>query len=72
MKRVTFAKLPSDRAGTIIRDLMGREYVDLHAKIGKDEKFRYVPILPEYIDAVRSMGIEMIEGDAHTLDRRSP
>ncbi|MBR1452312.1 MAG: class I SAM-dependent methyltransferase family protein [Candidatus Methanomethylophilaceae archaeon] len=72
MKRVTFARLPSYRAGPIIRDLMGREYVDLHAKIGKDEKFRYVPILPEYIDTVGSMGIEMIEGDAHTLDRRSP
>jgi len=72
MKRVTFAKLPSEEAGPIIRDLMSKEYVDLHAKIGKDESFRYVPVLPEFIDTVRAMGIETAEGDAHTLDRRSP
>ena len=72
MKRVTFAKLPSEKAGPIIRDLMSKEYVDLHAKIGKDDGFRYVPVLPEFIDTVRAMGIETVEGDAHTLDRRSP
>ncbi len=72
MKRVVFARLPSDEAGPIIRDLMSREYVDIHAKIGKDDSFRYVPILPEYVETVRAMGLETMEGDAHTLDRRSP
>ena len=72
MKRVTFAKLPSEDAGPIIRDLMSKEYVDLHAKIGKDDDYRYVPVLPEFIDEIRAMGIETLEGDAHTLDRRSP
>ncbi len=72
MKRVTFARLPSDEAGPVIRDLMSREYVDIHAKIGKDAGYRYVPILPEHLDEVRGMGLDTIEGDAHTLDRRSP
>jgi len=72
MKSVTFAKLPSDTAGPIIRDLMRREYVDLHAKIGKDDSFRYVPILPEHLDDVKGMGLDTMDGEAHTLDRRSP
>ena len=53
MKRVVFAKLPTSEAGPIIRDLMDREVVDLHAKIGKDDSFRYVPILPEYVEELR-------------------
>ena len=72
MKRVTFARLPSEEAGPIIRKLMSLEYVDLHAKIGKDSDYRYIPILPEHLDDVRHMGLETVEGDAHTLDRRSP
>jgi len=72
MKRVTFAKLPTETAGPLIRKLMSEDMVDLHAKIGKDESYRYVPILPEHVDEARSMGLEMVEGDAHTLDRRSP
>ena len=72
MKRVTFAKIPTEEAGPIIRDLMDKDFVDLHAKIGKDDSFRYVPIVPDHLDDVRSMGLELMEGDAHTLDRRSP
>ena len=72
MKRVVFAKIPSSEAGPIIRDLMGREMVDIHAKIGKDQDFRYVPIMPDHIGTVSDMGYEMVEGDAYTLDRRSP
>ena len=72
MKRVTFAKIPTEEAGPIIRDLMDKDFVDLHAKIGKDDFFRYVPIVPDHLDDVRSMGLELMEGDAHTLDRRSP
>lgn len=72
MKRVTFARIPSSDAGPIIKKLMADGRVDLHAKIGKDDSYRYVPILPEFLDEVGSMGIEMVEGDAHTLDRRSP
>jgi len=72
MKRVTFAKIPTGDAGPIIRSLMSDGHVDLHAKISKDDSYRYVPILPESISIVRDMGLEMMEGDAHTLDRRSP
>ena len=72
MKRVTMAKLPSEEAGPIIRDLMSKEFVDLHAKIGKDSEYRYVPILREHVSDVIAMGIDTVEGDAHTLDRRSP
>lgn len=72
MKRVIFAKIPTDGAGPIIRGLMDRGFVDLHAKISKDEDFRYVPILPEHLDVVVSEGFDTVEGEAHTLDRRSP
>ncbi len=72
MKHVTFAVIPSDDAGPIIRDLMSRGFVDIHAKIGKDDSFRYVPILPDHIGTVRGMGFGTVDGEAHTLDRRSP
>lgn len=72
MKRVTFVRIPSDEAGPVIRRLMDRGVVDLHAKISKDADFRYVPVLPEHVDELRGEGFETVEGDAHTLDRRSP
>lgn len=72
MKQVMFAVIPSDDAGPMIRDLMDRGIVDIHAKIGKDGTNRYIPILPEFYDLVRDMGIDLIPGEAHTLDRRPP
>lgn len=72
MKRVTFAVIPSDEAGPVIRDLMDRGMVDIHAKIGRDGEDRLVPILPEHLEEVRGMGYVMREGEAHTLDRRPP
>lgn len=72
MRRVPLAKIPAGEAGPVIRRLMSEGHVDLHAKIGRDEGFRYVPILPESLDVVRSMGYDVTEGEAHTLDRRSP
>ena len=72
MKRVVFAKVPADGAGPAIRSLMDRGFVDLHAKISRDGDHRYVPILPEHVGDVRTEGYETVEGDAHTLDRRSP
>lgn len=69
---MTFARVPADDAGPRIRELMDRGFVDLHAKISKDGGYRYIPILPEHVDEVVSEGYEMTEGDAHTLDRRSP
>ncbi len=72
MKRVTFAKIRSEEAGPIIRRLMDMGYVDVHAKIGKDESYRYVPILPEYLGVEPVSSMELVEGDAHTLDRRPP
>ena len=72
MKKVTFAKIPADEAGPKIRDLMSRGMVDLHAKISKDDGHRLVPILAEHLDEVLAEGYETVEGEAHTLDRRSP
>lgn len=72
LKRVTFVKLPSGTAGPVIRRLMDSGMADVHAKISRDEFFRYVPILPEFVDAVASEGYETVEGEAHTLDCRSP
>lgn len=72
LRRVPIAKVPADEAGPVIRRLMDLGRVDVHAKISRDQEFRYVPILPDFIDEVRSMGYEVGEGDAHTLDRRSP
>ena len=72
MKRVVFARIPTRDAGPVIKELMSREYVDIHAKISKDSEYRYVPILPDYVQIVGDMGFDMIPGDAHTLDRRSP
>lgn len=72
MKRVTFVRLPSESAGPVIRRLMGRGVVDIHAKISKDGSHRYIPILPEHVAEMLSEGYETVEGDAHTLDRRSP
>lgn len=72
MKRVPVARIPSAEAGPVIRDLMSKGFVDIHAKISKDGGFRCVPILPDHIPFVESMGYEVSEGDAYTLDRRSP
>ena len=72
MKRVMFLKVPSDEAGPVIRRIMDAGFVDIHAKIGKDDRFRYIPILPEHIADVSDLGYTMEEGDAHTLDRRPP
>ncbi len=72
MRIVPIARIPAEDAGPVIRDLMDRGRVDIHAKISKDGGFRNVPILEEYVDEVRGMGYEMIEGEAHSLDRRSP
>jgi tRNA wybutosine-synthesizing protein 2 len=72
VKKVTFAKIRSEEAGPMIRELMVKGFVDIHAKIGKDEGYRYVPILPEYLDEEPVSSLELVEGDAHTLDRRPP
>lgn len=72
MRTVTFVRIPTEDAGPRIRELMDRGVVDLHAKISKDEEYRYVPILPEHIDTLVGEGYETVEGEAHTLDRRSP
>ncbi|MDO5852909.1 MAG: class I SAM-dependent methyltransferase family protein [Thermoplasmata archaeon] len=72
MRRVPVARIPADEAGPVIRDLMSRGMVDIHAKISKEGGFRLVPILPEHVSEVESMGYPVSEGDAHTLDRRSP
>ena len=72
LKTVTFAKIPAEEAGPRIRGLMRAGCVDLHAKIGRDSECRYVPILPEFLGSELVSGLELVVGEAHTLDRRSP
>ena len=60
LKRVVLAKVPSGSAGPVIRDLMSRGVVDLHAKISRDDGFRYVPILPEHVGEVSAEAVSMV------------
>ncbi|MBR2254784.1 MAG: class I SAM-dependent methyltransferase family protein [Candidatus Methanomethylophilaceae archaeon] len=70
--RVMAACIPSDEAGPVIRRLMDEEFVERHAKISKEGNYRIVPLLPEHVADVIAMGYEVIETEAHSLDRRSP
>ncbi|MBO4798361.1 MAG: class I SAM-dependent methyltransferase family protein [Candidatus Methanomethylophilaceae archaeon] len=72
MKRVVFARIPAGEAGEKIRFLLDGGYADIHARISKDAEYRYVPVLPEYAGSEELAGFEFTEGEAHTLDRRSP
>lgn len=72
MRRVPMAVVPNGAAGEAIHRLMGLGYVDVHARISKGDGCRLVPILPEHVADVASMGFAMTEGDAHSLDRRTP
>lgn len=72
MRTVAAAKIPSDAAGGVIRELMSRGFVDVHAKISKSEGFRLVPILPEHVPELEAMGYSVTETEAHSLDRRTP
>ena len=72
MRRVPMAVVPSEVAGVTINRLMSLGWVDVHARISKGDGCRMVPILPEHVDDARSMGLEVTEGDAHSLDRRTP
>lgn len=72
MRRVPVARVPADRAGEAIRELRERGYVDPHARITVDGPYRDVPILPEHVGAVRSMGFGISEADAHSEGRTAP
>ena len=72
MKIVKIARIPSEEAGPVIRRLMSEGKVDIHAKISKEDGFRLVPILSEHVPEVEAMGYQIGEGEAYTLDRRSP
>jgi len=72
MRDVKQAKIRSSEAGRIIPELMRLGLVDRSAKIGKEEDFRLVPIADGKVQEVLSMGYEVTEGPAHTLDRESP
>ena len=72
MRRVPMAEVPSRIAGETINRLMSLRYVDIHARIAKGDGCRLVPILPEHVDDVSAMGFAITEGDAHSLDRRTP
>jgi len=70
MKMVKQAKIPISEAPIAIRSLQTLGLVDLSAKISRAPDFRYVPISPESLDQVREMGYEIVEGEAHTMERR--
>ena len=66
------ARIPSSDAKDRIPELLRLDLVDRHAKISKDGSYRLVPILDSSVDAIRGMGYEIVEGDAHSRDRTPP
>lgn len=48
------------------------DLVDRHAKISKDGDFRLVPILDSSEPAIRELGFQIVEGNAHSRDRTPP
>lgn len=72
MRRAVLAKVPCSMASETIPRLMERGLVDKTAKISGSGDFRLVPVIPGREDEICSYGLELTEGPAYTLDRRSP
>lgn len=66
------AVVPAGVAGEVIPRLVSSGYVDPHARISKGDGCRLVPILPGHVAEVEAMGFRMTEGDAHSVERRTP
>ncbi len=72
MRFVRLAMVPSAEASVTIPRLLDMGVVDRTAKISGSEGFRLVPISESSESIVRSMGFDIIDGPAYTMDRRSP
>jgi tRNA wybutosine-synthesizing protein 2 len=72
MRVVRQARIRSSDAADIIPYLMELGLVDRSAKISKEGDHRLVPIVPGREDQMIEMGYEMTEGEAYTIERRSP
>jgi Predicted methyltransferase len=72
MKNVKQAKVPSSEAQETIPRLIEMGLVDRSAKISREGEFRYVPISEGKESQISTMGFEIVEGPAYTMERRSP
>lgn len=72
MKRVRQARVPCAKASEDIPKLIESGIADPSAKIFRDGDFRLVPIAEGREGDAAELGYEITEGEAYTLDRRSP
>lgn len=72
MRIVKSAKVPVSKASEIIPQFVSSGFVDRSAKICKVDGFRLIPILSEFETIVQSMGYELVEVSAYTMERRPP
>jgi len=67
-----YAKILSCDASHIISELMCRDVVDRNVKIRKDADFRYVPILNDHEEQLRSEGFDIVECGHYPRGKESP
>lgn len=72
MRLVRMAKVPVSEASETIPLLLEGGLVDRTARIGKAEGSRLVPVAAGMEGMVAAMGYEIVDGPAHSLDRRPP
>jgi len=72
LKVVRLAKIPSSDASELILKLMAMDVVERSARISKSEGYRLVPIINGKEQEIERLGIELIDGLAYDLERRSP
>jgi tRNA wybutosine-synthesizing protein 2 len=72
MRVVRKARIRSSEAADVIPYLMELGLVDRSAKISKDGGHRLVPVTPGREDEMIGMGYVLTEGEAYTIERRSP
>jgi len=71
-ERIRLAKVPNGTASETIPMLISEGLADPGAKICKGEDSRYVPISAGSEGRIRSMGLEVIDGEAFRRETRSP
>ncbi|MDR3206060.1 MAG: class I SAM-dependent methyltransferase family protein [Candidatus Methanoplasma sp.] len=72
MRRVSQALVPADAASSLIPRMISEGIADRSAKISRDGAFRRVPIVPGRERDAEAMGFDIAEGEAYTMERRSP
>ena len=66
------AKVPVSEASSTIPRLMRRDLVNRNAKISKGDGCRLVPIAEGKEQEITDLGLEIVEGPAHSRDRTPP